>query len=121
MDILSEEGGRCTRVAADIGDTIGKDGVFAMLDKTFIDLAIAENRVDQGRVENRIAYYAKEVRRYERLVGRKTAAQSTLDELRNKLDQSEFELQALKVEEANLKERRERHLIRVPPGWTSTE
>ena len=38
MDIVSEEAGRCTRVTADIGDAVGKDGVFAILDKTFIDL-----------------------------------------------------------------------------------
>ena len=121
MDIVSEEAGRCIRVAADIGDAVGKGGVFAVLDKTFIDLAIEKNRVDQTRLKNRIAYHAKEVRRYEKLVGRETAAQSTLDGLRNKLDQSEFELQALEVEETNLKERRGRHLIRVPAGWTVTE
>ena len=121
MDIVSEEGGRCTRVAADIGDTIGKGGVFAVLDKIFVNLAIEKNRVDQARVENMLAYYAKDVHRYKRLVGRETAAQSALDGLQNKLDQSEFELQALKIEEANLKERRTRHLIRVPPGWTVIE
>ena len=121
MDIVSEESGRCAKVAADIGDTIDKSGVFAVLDKIFVNLAIEKNRVNQVRVENMLAYYAKDVRRYERLVGRETAAQSTLDELQNKLDQSEFELQALKIEETNLKERRARHLIRVPPGWTITE
>jgi len=121
MDIVSEEAGRCSRVAADIGDVVGKDGVFAALDNTYIDLAIDKNRVDQERLKNMIAYRAKEVRRCEKLVERETAAEATLDELRNKLDQSEFELDALKVEEANLKERRTRHLVRVPPGWTVIE
>ena len=121
MNILSEEAGRCTRVTADIGDTVGKDGIFFVLDKTFINLAIEKNRVDQARLENKISYYAKDVLRYKELVRRETAAQSTLDELQNKLDQSEFELQSLKVEEANLKERRARYLIGVPPGWTVTE
>ncbi|OEU72028.1 MAG: hypothetical protein BA864_14085 [Desulfuromonadales bacterium C00003093] len=120
-DIVSEEGGRCAGVAVDIGDAVGTDGVFAVLDKTFIDLAIDKNRVDQERLKNRIAYHAKEVSRYEKLVERETAAQSTLDELRNKMDQCEFELKALKIEDVRLKERRKRHLILVQAGWIITE
>jgi RND family efflux transporter MFP subunit len=121
MGIVSEEAGRCTSVLADVGDTIGREGIFAILDRTFIAIAIEKNRVDQERLENMKAYYAKEVRRYEQLVVRETAAESTLDGFRNKLDQSEFQLQSLKVEAANLKERRSRHLIRIPPGWTVIE
>jgi RND family efflux transporter MFP subunit len=121
MDIVSEEADRCVKVEADVGDTIGEAGVFCELDTTFIDLAIEKNRVDQKRVENRLAYDIKEVRRFEKLVERDSAAQSTLDAHQNKVDQSEFELQALKTEEANLKERRERHVIRLPSGWAITE
>ena len=121
IDIVSEEAGRCLKVEADIGDVIGKDGIFAILDKTFINLAIDKNQVDQKRLEKTIAYNTKEVRRYEQLVSRNTAAQSTLDELQNRLDQSEFERRALQVEEANLKERRKRHIISVPSGWKVIE
>ncbi len=121
VDIISEEAGRCVSVTADIGDTISKDGVFAVLDQTFTNLDIDRNQVDQNRLENTIAYHAKEVRRYNELVKRNTAAQSSLDELQNKLDQSRFQLQALKVQEADLKERRKRHIIQVPPGWTVTQ
>lgn len=121
MDIVSEEAGRCMKVEADVGDVIGKDGVVAVLDRTFVDLTIEKNRVDQERLQNRIAYLAKEVRRYEELVGRESAAQSALDRLQNDMDQSEFELRAAKVDETNLKERRSRHVIRVPAGWTVAE
>ena len=121
MDIISEEAGRCVKVAADVGDQIEKDGVFAVLDTTFIDLSLKKNRVEQKRLKNLIAYNAKEVRRYEELVERETAAQSTLDSLQNKLDQEQFQIQALQVQEAELKERQNRHRIRVPPGWTIIE
>lgn len=121
MDIVSEEKGRCVKVAADVGDQIKKDGVFAVLDTTFVDLALKKNRVEQERLRNLIAYNAKEVRRYEELVERETAAQSTLDSLQNKLDQAQFQIQALQVQEAELKERQSRHHIRVPPGWSIIE
>jgi RND family efflux transporter MFP subunit len=121
MDIVSEEAGRCVRVVADVGDQIKKDGLFAVLDTTFIDLSLKKNRVEQERLKSLIAYNGKEVRRYEELVERETAAQSTLDSLQNKLDQAQFQIQALQVQEAELKERQSRHHIRVPPGWSIIE
>jgi RND family efflux transporter MFP subunit len=121
MDIVSEEAGRCVRVVADVGDQIKKDGLFAVLDTTFIDLSLKKNRVEQERLKSLIAYNGKEVRRYEELVERETAAQSTLDSLQNKLDQAQFQIHALKVHEAELKERQSRHHIRVPPGWSIIE
>ena len=121
MDIISEEAGRCVKVTADVGDQIRKDGLFAVLDTTFIDLSIKKNRVDQQRLENLISYHNKEVRRFKELVERETAAQSQLDSLQNKLDQTQFQIQLLKVQEAELKERRRRHHIRVPQGWSIIE
>ena len=121
MDIVSEEAGRCVKVNADVGNRIGKDAVFAALDTTFIDLSIEKNRVNQERLQNLMAYHTRDVKRFEELVETATAAQSKLDDLQNKLDQTEFEIQKLKIEEAELKERRARHLIMVPAGWTITE
>ena len=37
MDIVSEEAGRCMKVTADVGDRIGANSIFAVLDTTFID------------------------------------------------------------------------------------
>ncbi len=65
-----------------------------------------------------IAFHAKEVGRFEKLVERETAAQSRLDEIQNKLDQAEFQIKTLKVQETELKERRSRHHIRIPQGWS---
>jgi RND family efflux transporter MFP subunit len=117
MDIISEEAGRCVEVRVDVGDPVGPEGIYAVLDTTFIDLAIRRNRVHQKRLKNMIAYHGKEVHRYEQLVKRQTAAQAKLDALQNDLDQARFELQALEVEESELRERRLRHLIKVPEGW----
>jgi RND family efflux transporter MFP subunit len=121
MDIVSEEAGRCVKAFADVGEEIKKDGVFALLDTTFIDLSLRKNRVEQERLRNLIAYNTKEVRRYEELVERETAAQSTLDSLQNKLDQAQFQIQTLQVQRAELKERQRRHKIKVPPGWSIIE
>ncbi|MGD8372412.1 MAG: HlyD family efflux transporter periplasmic adaptor subunit [Syntrophobacterales bacterium] len=121
LDIVSEESGRCIKVTADVGDPIGKDGLFAVLDTTFIDLAIEKNQVNQKRLQNLITYYGKDVKRFQELVDSETAAQSKLDTIQNKMDQAQFEIQNLKVEEAELRERRARHLIKVPEGWTVTE
>ena len=118
MDIASEEAGRCVKVIADVGDQIGKDGLFAVLDTTFIDLTLKKNQVDQERLANVIAFHAKEVGRFEKLVERETAAQSRLDEIQNKLDQAEFQIKTLKVQETELKERRGRHYIKIPQGWS---
>ena len=117
-DIVSEEAGRCLKVTADVGDKIGKDGLFAVLDTTFIDLTLKKNQVDQERLTNMIAFHAKEVGRFEKLVERETAAQSRLDEIQNKLDQAEFQIKMLKVQETELKERRSRHYIKIPQGWS---
>ena len=102
MDIVSEEAGRCVKVTADVGDQIGKDGLFALLDTTFIDLTLKKNQVDQQRLTNMTAFHAKEVGRFEKLVERETAAQSRLDEIQNKLDQAEFQIKTLKVQESEL-------------------
>ncbi len=121
MEIVSEESGRCAKVTADVGDRIGSEGVFAILDTTFIDLAIKKNEVNQKRLDNLIAYHTKEVRRYKELVESETAAESKLDSLENIRDQAVFEIQDLKVQEAELKERKARHHIKIPNGWTVTE
>jgi len=76
MDIVSEEAGRCVKVIAEVGDQIGKSGLFAVLDTTFIDLALEKNRVDQKRLANMIAFHAKEVGRFEKLVERETCGWS---------------------------------------------
>ena len=121
MEIVSEEAGRCLEVTADIGDAIAADGIFAVLDQTFIDIALSKNRAAMDRLKKTIDYYAKEAGRYRELVRRESAAQSKLDELQHRLDESALALESLRIEEANLRERKARHVIRIPGGWTLVE
>ena len=117
MDVKSEEPGRCEKVTADVGDIIGKDGIFAKLDMTYIVLAVKKNQTDQKRLKNLIAFRRKEVRRHQQLLARRSVAQATLDELQNQLDQAQFELDTLRVEESTLKEKQQRHIVKIPSGW----
>lgn len=117
LDLVSEEDGRVARVAVDVGQTVGGDGVFARLDTTFIDLELAANKTDQKRLDNDIDFYARDEQRFRELVRRETAAQTSLDEMRHKLVQARLGLEKLKVEARNLAERRERHVIAAPQGW----
>ncbi len=121
MDIAPEVSGLCLRVGADVGQPIGKDGVFAQLDTTFTDLALAKNKAAQARLANSQAYYQREVERYEALVTKESAAQSVLDEWRNHRDQAALEIESLKVEAAELAETRARHTVRAPAGWLVIE
>jgi len=121
LDIVGEESGRCVKVNADVGNAVGEDGVFARLDTTFIDIEIKQNGVNQKQVQNRIAYLANEVKRHQELVERKAVAQAALDKYRNDLDQARIEFEVLKVQQANLEERRKRFAIRIPSGWKIIE
>jgi len=121
MDLVSEEEGRCLRVAADVGDALGRDGLYATLDTTFIDLDLKRNGAEQERLKADIAFSAKEVERYRALVERDLSDQSSLDRLSSALARQNAELAALRVEEARLKERRTRFFIRGKPGWRIIE
>lgn len=116
VGIVSEEAGRVLSVGADIGEPIGKDGVFAKLDTTFINLEIAANQTSQKQLQSEIKYLLKETKRRYSLLKKKTVSQSVVDEFQQKLDQARLRLQALEVEEKNLKERRKRFRIPAMPG-----
>lgn len=117
LDLVAEEPGRVTRVAADIGDPIGSHGLFATVDDVFIRLDLENNRVQQARLASLIEYNEKEATRYRELVSRDTAAQATLDGLEQALDTSRFELDALQVAGRVLEERLARTRIPAPAGW----
>lgn len=117
MTLVAEATGRLVDVAADIGDAVGGDGVFARVDPTFILLDLDENRVQQDKLAARIAYDAKEAARYRELVARGTAPQSTLDSLEQTLTANRHELDALRVAEKVLRERLARTRITAPAGW----
>lgn len=121
MEVISEVAGRCLSVAADVGQTIGPDGVFARLDDVFVRLDMDSNQVEQKRLRSRVAYLDKEVERRVVLVRRKSEPQSKLDALEQDLDQARQQLKALQVQAKVLAERRARFTIKAPVGWIVTE
>jgi RND family efflux transporter MFP subunit len=117
MTLVSEESGRVQSVNADVGDTLGQDGVFARLDTTFIKLDLATNRTDQQRLKSDLDYSRKEMERYQALVKTKTAAQSTLDSNVRAHQSALQQLRAKQVEERVLMERLKRFTLTGPTGW----
>lgn len=121
MELVSENAGRVTRVAADVGDPVGKSGVFAELDGVFTSLELQSNRVEQRKLQETIDYYDKEAGRYRRLVSSESAAQAKLDELEHQLQIARRELEALRIQEQVLVERLSRYTVRAPAGWKIIE
>ena len=117
VDLVAEESGRVTRVAADVGDAVGAHGVFACQDPTFPRLDLQANQVEQARLASRVAYLDLEAGRYRTLVAEHTAQQSVLDGLEQDLAQARYQLDALKVAADVLRERLERLCVKAPAGW----
>ncbi|BEQ16702.1 efflux RND transporter periplasmic adaptor subunit [Desulfoferula mesophila] len=121
LRLVSEVAGRCLKVNYDVGDTIGSAGVFAVLDDTFTRLDLKANRVEQQRLQSRVAYLDKDANRYRNLVKRGSEAPSKLDRLDEDLTQAKLQLEALKTQAVVLKERLDRHQIKAPAGWRVIE
>jgi membrane fusion protein (multidrug efflux system) len=121
IKIISEVAGRCLKVEVEIGDTIGKDSVFARLDATFSKLELEANLVEQSRLKSRLAYLEKELQRTRTLVAKKSQAQAKLDTDEQQFDQARLQLRALAVQAKTLRERIDRHIIKAPAGWEVME
>lgn len=117
MDLAAENPGKVLSVAGEVGDAIGRDGVFARLDPTLTALEMEKNRVEQARAASQAAYLDKEAGRFRSLVAKAVSDQSTLDRLEQDLDAARRQLDALKVEERRLAEVIARHVVRAPAGW----
>ena len=115
--LTCEESGRCLEVRVEMGDVIGSDGLFARIDTTFIDLELEANRAAAARLENQMAYWHREVKRYRKLSGQKAVSKTRVQELELKYDQARLTLVELEVKAALLKERRRRCQIKAPTGW----
>ncbi len=121
LPLVAETAGRVEAVAYDIGETVGKDGGFARLDTTFIELELAEVKVQRKRLQARISYDRREVDRYTKLARRDNASASRLDTLEQTLRDNRYELQALEIKRKVLRERLLRTRIRAPVGWRITD
>jgi len=117
MTLVTEESGRVQSVTADVGDTLGANGLFAQLDTTFIRLDLDTNRTDQQRLKSDLVYNKKEKERYEALVKNQNAAQSTLDSNVRAHQAALQQLRAKQVEERVLIERMKRFSLTGPAGW----
>lgn len=121
MTLSTEVSGRVEEVRADVGQPIPADGVFAVLDATFVRLDINALQVERQRLISKRDYLEKETRRYRDLAAGEHADQSTLDKYEQDLDQALMELSALKVNLASEEERLQRHTITAPAGFTVIE
>jgi len=117
MTLVAEESGRVKSVFADVGDAVRKDGHFAELDTTFIDLDLQSNRANQQRLKSDYAYYKKEMDRYSELVKTQNAAQSTLDNNVRAYQTAQQQLRAMQIQEKFLMERLSRFSLIGPSGW----
>ena len=116
MQLTTEVAGRCKDVYADVGD-VPPSGVFAQLDTTFTALDLEQNQRRQDRARNNLAYLNKELKRFDDLLQKRTISQSAFDELEQRRDQARLELAELETGSKILKERAERHSLKVPKGW----
>lgn len=121
LDITSEVSGRCDEVLADIGEPIPADTIFARIDSTFIELELQANAIARAQTQKTLAFDHKQAGRYKQLVTTKASAQTRLEELELKYEQTELKLQQLNTEHERLRETLARHTIHAPAGWLLIE
>ncbi|MEY6433131.1 efflux RND transporter periplasmic adaptor subunit [Thioalkalicoccus limnaeus] len=119
--LVAETTGRIDEVRYDLGDTVGEDGLFAIVDDTFIRLDIDENRIQQDRLRAQIDYDEREAARYRELARQQNVAASQAEALEQALRNNRHELLALETRQRGLEERLARTRIRAPIGWRVTE
>ncbi|SMF24776.1 efflux RND transporter periplasmic adaptor subunit [Desulfovibrio gilichinskyi] len=117
MTLVSEESAMCIAVHADVGDTIGADGLFVNLDPKFINLEIAQLKSDIDRLKSDMSYYHKEADRYIKLVKKNTASQSELDLHIRYLNSAESLLRSTQLKLNVNEEHLRRYTLRAPAGW----
>ena len=117
QSIISEVNGRCILVTADVGETIGDNGIFARIDSTFIKLDLKANNIALGKTRRQLEFDQKEVIRYRKLVATKASAQARLDGARLQRDQTRLNLQELQTRRERLRELLTRHAVTAPVGF----
>ena len=117
MTLVSEESAMCIAVHADVGDTIGPNGLFVNLDPKFINLEIAQLKADIDRLKSDMSYYDKEADRYIKLVKKNTASQSELDLHIRNLNSAESLLRSTQLKLNVNEEHLRRYTLRAPAGW----
>ena len=121
LDIIPEVNGRCLEITSDTGETIGENGVFAVIDPTLIHLELQANEVSRQQIERNLRFDTRQVQRYRRLLTSKSSSKARLDELELQLDQSRLKLDQLQIEQQRLQELLARHQVKAAPGWRIIE
>lgn len=129
--ISCEVSGRILNIHYDVGDTI-IDTPFFEIDSTFIDFQIAGLRQSLGKLKissqqssSRVAYLEKEFGRIDVLFRndstpevKRDAAAEELTQARLARDAIDKEYAVLEISLKELQERKKRHTIFAPKGWT---
>lgn len=134
MTLAPEVSGRVQTVRYDVGEVAAKIP-FIEIDPTFIDFQIQATREALNKVkavkeknESSVAFYKKELARYQRLLRADGATEVQRDQAEENLNQTRLDAARLTAEAAELKvnlaelmERKARHQIFAPEGWILIE
>ena len=121
MNLVSEAADKVIEVRADVGEHIPEDGVFAVLDPTFMQIDLDQLDAEEKRLESSKKYYLTEARRYRNLVASRHSDQSSLDKLEHSLEQYQIQIAELHLRRAELREKLRRYTIIAPKGYTVIE
>lgn len=133
VNISSEVSGKITARNYDIGQLVGPDPFF-LIDTTFIDFQIESTRhainelsITMQMKRSRMNYLKKEFDRFKELYQRNSTAGSKRDSAKEEFTQAQLETNSTAVQIAQakttlaeLEERRRRHRISAPKGWSVT-
>jgi RND family efflux transporter MFP subunit len=134
MNVASEVGGKVLAVYYDVGQTIA-DKPFAEIDATFIQFQIDQANwtlqkldVARERAASHVSYLEKEFQRIDQLLHSDATTQTRHDAAAEELAQSrlevkntQLEINAIKTQLAELRERLKRHAVAAPKGWVVVE
>ncbi|NOR81094.1 MAG: efflux RND transporter periplasmic adaptor subunit, partial [Methyloprofundus sp.] len=121
IPIASEISGKVTHIYADIGQAIPEDGIFACLDKTFIELDIATTENSIAQLYTDLKYLRKQANRHKKLVKTNSAAVSVFDDLKRQKENASFARQREKINKQKQQETEKRHCIKAPKNWKITQ
>jgi RND family efflux transporter MFP subunit len=121
LSLSSEIAGKVEQVYAELGEEIPESGLFACLDRTFIELDRATNQSEQARISAEITYHEKQRERFRSLVKTSSSAQAQLDETERSVLVFQQQLKVLQINQQSLAERRRRHCLQAPAGWLVIE
>lgn len=118
--LAAEEEGRLMEVA-DIGTMVASGTVVARLDDTLLGQELVEDEAEVDRERARLAFYAGEVKRLEKLATDNNVAQNQLDEAISNRAVTRSELVAAKARVAFTQARLHRTAVRAPFAGVVTE